>query len=55
MDTPFACDYKAEFTVLEYYNILTSKLENCHNSWSGYKLASDTPYAYPDLKNTLYG
>ena len=38
----------------EYKNILMSKLEPASTS-SGYKLVDDTPYAYPEYKDRLFG
>ena len=39
----------------EYYELLMSKLVKDKDYYSGYKLTDDTPYVYPDLKNSLYG
>ena len=39
----------------DYKNILLSKLVKDESTISGYRLNADSPYAYPDLINTLYG
>ena len=39
----------------EYYDALMSKVVKDNNTFSGYRLESDTPYVYPELKNSLFG
>ena len=37
-----------------YHNLLMSKLKKDESTLSGWVLDSDTPYVYPELKDTLY-
>jgi len=39
----------------EYHQLLMNKLVEDSSSDSGYRLESDTPYVYPEFKNTLFG
>ena len=39
----------------DYYNLLMDKLVEDPTEPSGYKLVADSPYAYPQFKDTLYG
>tara|TARA_R100001460_G_scaffold7006_2_gene18125 strand:+ start:1684 stop:2466 length:783 start_codon:yes stop_codon:yes gene_type:complete len=39
----------------DYYKLLMDKLIEDPNEPSGYKLISDSPYAYPEFKDNLYG
>jgi len=38
-----------------YYELLKEKLVEDKRTFSGFRMESDTPYVYPELKNTLYG
>jgi len=38
----------------EYYDALMSKVVKDDTTFSGYRLESDTPYVYPELKNSLF-
>lgn len=39
----------------DYYKLLKEKLVEDKRTGSGFRMESDTPYVYPELKNTLYG
>ena len=39
----------------QYRDILMNKIVEDKNTSSGFRLESDTPYAYPELKDNLFG
>jgi len=39
----------------DYYELLKEKLVEDKRTHSGFRMESDTPYAYPEFKDTLYG
>ena len=39
----------------KYSELLREKLVVDETTSSGFRMESDTPYVYPELKNTLYG
>ena len=39
----------------EYYDALMTKVVEDDTTFSGYRLESDSPYVYPEFKNTLFG
>ena len=39
----------------DYYKLLKEKLVEDKRTRSGFRMESDTPYVYPEFKDTLYG